>query len=91
MSGKRFGHLKTLFREDGYKIRQPLIEVLGQKRVLIENYNCVLDYQPSRVEVKVCYGSICICGRDLILRYMSCERLVVFGCIDSVLLYGGRD
>lgn len=90
MSRKRFNQFKTLIREDRYKIRQPLIEILGQNRVLIENYQCIVDYKPTRVEVKVCYGSVCICGKNLILRYMSCDRLVVFGCIDSVLLCGGN-
>ena len=90
MNRKYFGQLKALIREDGYKIRHPLIEILGKKRVLIENYQSIVDYQPTSVEIKVCYGSVCICGRDLILRYISCDRLVVYGCIDSVLLSGGN-
>ena len=68
----------------------PLVEIVGQKRVLIENHQGVVQYSNSQIGIKVSYGRLCVCGRELKLLQMSKERLVITGCIDGIQMYGGR-
>lgn len=71
-------------------LRLPLVEILGQQRVLVENHQGVNQYGCDKIGIKVCYGSLCICGRNLKLLQMTKERLIITGCIDSVHLVKGR-
>ena len=68
----------------------PLLELSGQRRVLIENHHGVTEYSQQEICVKVCFGLFCICGTGLELASMSKERLVITGCIDTVRLLKGR-
>ncbi len=67
----------------------PLLELAGDRRVLIENHFGVTAYCDKEISVKVKFGQICICGSDLELTCMTKERLVISGCIDGVQLYKG--
>ena len=64
----------------------PLVELAGDRRVLIECHRGVTEYSPGRISVRVAYGSVCICGCGLELSVMTKERLVISGRIDSVAL-----
>lgn len=64
----------------------PIVEIAGDKRVLIENHFGVQEYSSQRIGVKVKYGVVLICGRNLELRRMSREQLVIRGCIENVTL-----
>ena len=66
--------------------RIPLVEILGEHRVLIENHNGVAGYSNNEICVKVRFGVIKISGQDLALARMTGEQLVVSGCIDGVNL-----
>ena len=66
----------------------PLIEIIGNKRVLIERHRGVLVYDANKIYIQVSGGKICICGSDLMLAKMSKEQLVVVGQIHSVNLSG---
>lgn len=66
----------------------PLIEIIGNKRVLIERHRGVLAYNTEEIYIQACGGKICICGNDLMLAKMSKEQLVVVGQIQSVNLSG---
>ena len=79
----------TLRRSDIIN-RKPLVEILGDYRVLIENYLQVLKYEPQRIEVSVSFGKLCIDGTGMVLLQMSCEQLVISGKIDSVSLFRGE-
>lgn len=68
----------------------PLIEVIGKRRVLIENHAGVLQYEKSMICVKVNFGFIEISGSTLELAFMSKEKLVITGCIDNVQLIKGK-
>lgn len=70
--------------------RAPLLELNGERRVLIENHFGVTQYSDQEICVKVSYGLICICGSGLELACMSKERLVITGSIDAVRLMKGR-
>ena len=68
----------------------PLIEIVGQKRVLIENHHGVVQYSATQIGIKVSYGSIYVCGHSLKLLQMSKERIVITGGIECVQMHGGR-
>lgn len=69
---------------------QPIIEISGQERVLIEHHRGVVNYTYECIGVRVKYGSILICGKDLTLTKMTKHQLIISGLIDSVqLLKGG--
>ena len=63
-----------------------LIELYGNKRVLIENHCGVLEYLTDRICVKVKNDQVCVTGQGLWLSLISKERLVICGRIDSVHL-----
>lgn len=67
---------------------EPLIELLGNKRVLVENHGGILAYCNDSIHIKVKNGQICICGCYLTLALMSKERLIISGRIDSVQILG---
>ena len=65
---------------------QPLVEIAGERRVLIENHDGVTAYGCCEICVKVNYGHIHICGTGLTLVRMTKQQLVITGRIDSVSL-----
>lgn len=69
---------------------QPLAELVGDHRVLIENHNGVTEYGTERISVRVRYGLLIVCGCGLELARMTKEQLVITGRIDSVILQRRR-
>lgn len=65
---------------------QPLVEVSGDCRVLIEGHRGVREYSRERIGVRVNYGLVQVCGSALELRCMTREQLVICGRIDCVQL-----
>jgi len=63
---------------------QPIVEIAGERRVLIENHQGVAAYGRERILVNVKFGSVCICGCNLEMMHMTKEQLVIYGRIDSV-------
>ncbi len=41
---------------------QPVVELVGDRRVLIENHIGVTEYGTERICVKVKYGQLSVCG-----------------------------
>lgn len=68
----------------------PLIELAGDRRVLIENHQGVTEYGCEKIRIRVGYGQVCVCGASLVLARMTREQLVICGRIDSVTLIRGR-
>ena len=68
----------------------PVVELAGDRRVLIERHGGVTEYSGERICVKVRYGLVCICGCGLELACMTREQLVVTGRIDAVQLQRRR-
>ena len=67
---------------------QPIVEIAGEHRVLIENHQGVLSYAPNDIKIKVDYGCMIITGRDLQLMEMSRVKLAICGRIDGLQLLG---
>lgn len=65
---------------------QPIVEIAGDRRVLIENHFGVKEYSRERITVKVKYGFVSVCGCQLELMRMTREQLVICGKIDGVTL-----
>lgn len=65
---------------------QPIVEIGGDSRVLIENHFGVTEYSRERIGVKVRYGVVTVCGCGLELIRMTKEQLVICGRIDVVSL-----
>lgn len=65
---------------------QPIVEIAGERRVLIENHFGVREYSRERIGVKVKYGLVNVCGDGLELSRMTKEQLVISGRIDCVAL-----
>ena len=72
--------------ETEYLPGQPVVEIAGDRRVLIERHRGVIEYGPERIRVRVSYGSLCVIGWGLELVRMSHQQLVIAGRIDSVCL-----
>ena len=64
--------------------REPLVELVGQNRVLIENHLGVLGYECNEICVKVKFGKVVVCGETMVLSRMTKEQLLITGCIESV-------
>lgn len=64
----------------------PLVELAGDRRVLIENHKGVTEYSREKIRVQVRYGQLCVCGAGLELAMMSREQLVICGRVDSIQL-----
>lgn len=69
---------------------KPLVEIVGNRSVLIENHCGVVSYSTQNICVKTKQGCICISGSGLFLKKMSKEQLRICGVIQNVELRGGR-
>lgn len=67
----------------------PILEIAGDRRVLIERHGGVVEYGPERIQVRVAYGTVCVTGCGLELVRMTNRQLVIGGRIDSVCLQRG--
>lgn len=65
---------------------QSLVEIAGDRRVLIENHCGVKEYSRERIGIKVKFGQLNICGSCLELRHMTRQQLLISGRIDAVTL-----
>ena len=66
---------------------EPLVEVAGDRRVLIEHHRGILQYQPDCISVKVKFGTVSVTGCGLQIFQMCREKLVISGRIDTVSLH----
>lgn len=65
---------------------QPLVELTGERRVLIENHGGVTQYGREKICVKVKFGQVSVQGCGLELARMTKEQLIISGRIDSITL-----
>ena len=64
--------------------KQSLVEVVGYRRVLIENHIGIALYSSNEIQIKVSYGRVCIMGSEMYLSHVGREQLVIVGCVDSL-------
>jgi len=70
--------------------RQCILELVGDKRILIERHAGIREYSLERIRIKVDYGELCICGNGLHMARMCSSQLVITGSIDSVTVIRRR-
>jgi sporulation protein YqfC len=69
---------------------ETLLELFGNKRVLIEHHCGVSEYTPCTIRVKTKKGYLCVHGTHLELCKMSAQQLVIIGSIETIsILKGG--
>lgn len=64
----------------------PLVEIAGDRRVLIEHHCGVTHYGRERIVVQVKFGQIAVSGDCLELTKMTAQQLIISGCIYGVEL-----
>lgn len=65
---------------------QPIIEIAGENRVLIENHFGVKGYSREKITANVKFGFVHICGTGLEILRMTKEQLVIQGRVMAVSL-----
>lgn len=68
----------------------PLVELAGQRRVLIENHQGVIQYGAQEICINVSFGHINVQGNHLKLAKMTKEQLIITGLISGVSLCSRR-
>lgn len=66
-----------------------LVELIGDRRVLVEQHRGICVYGSNEVVVKIPLGKLHICGNGLVLQCVTRQRLIICGQIDSVAI--GRE
>lgn len=87
--GKQRFRIKEYVFCDDTLSRVPIIEIAGNKRVLIENHVGIVKYGAEEIKIKVRKGLICIVGTCMEIAFMSKEKLVICGQIEYVRLCNG--
>ena len=64
--------------------RVPLMELAGDRRILIENHCGITEYSEERIRIQVEYGQLCICGKGMVMAQVTGAQLVIRGCVDSI-------
>ena len=62
----------------------PLVELLGNGRMLVENHRGLICYSTQEVRIKVKGGLLCVSGRGLSVCKMTDCALVIKGCISTL-------
>lgn len=60
------------------------LTILGFKKMLIENYKVILEYQDFYIRISTKIGIININGFNLKLNEMTSDDIMVLGDIDSI-------
>lgn len=69
---------------------QSLVELAGDRRVLIENHQGITEYSRCRIGATVSFGRVLVCGEDLELARMTQRQLVITGRVEGVTLVRRR-
>lgn len=82
------GKIQQFHRRENVLSLLPILELVGQRRLLIENHQGVLSYAPNEIKIKVSYGCITVVGNELQLMEMSRVKLAICGRIDGLQILG---
>ena len=86
--GRKFLENVVLDADSGAEaiLYQPIVEISGDRRVLIENHCGVKVYSRENIVVRVKYGCVCVNGVAMELQRMTKEQLIICGKINAVTL-----
>lgn len=69
-----------------HPVNLPLVEIYGYRRVLVEQHQGILSYDPNQVHIKTKMGTIIVSGEKLVICKMCADQLVIAGRMDAVTL-----
>ena len=64
----------------------PLVEILGDQRVLVERHKGVMGYDGHKICIKLSFGMIYVNGCNLEITHMSKDQMIITGKIHDVVL-----
>lgn len=64
----------------------PLVEIAGERRLLVENHGGICQYGPEQICIRVKYGIVGVQGRSLEISRMTKDQLIISGRIECVTL-----
>lgn len=64
----------------------PVVEIAGDRRVLIESHNGITGYDETEIRINVSFGQIQIRGKKLVISMMSKNTLIVSGIVEEICL-----
>ncbi len=62
----------------------PLVKMIGQEEVCIENYRGITEYTDSFIRIQTKIGCIRLCGKQLEIQYYTNDEMKVVGIIESL-------
>lgn len=68
----------------------PLIYMIGDEELVVSNHKGIVGYIREMVRIKTAIGVVAVLGRDLVLREISKENIVIIGKIGGVEIRDGR-
>ena len=67
----------------------PIVEIVADRRVLVERHKGVLGYDDGKVCIRLSFGRLQVCGCGLKIAHMTKSQLVISGQIQTVVLQRG--
>lgn len=61
----------------------PLITIVGNKEIQIENYKGIVEYSEEMIKVKTTVGVIKVNGKKLFVKLITSENIQITGFIKS--------
>ena len=62
----------------------PLVTMIGNGEVCVENYKSVIEYTETRVRVNTTCGIFAIEGKKLVLNQITSDEVVIKGVVDNM-------
>ena len=67
----------------------PIISVIGQNEVCIENYRGILEYTDKLIRIQTKLGKIHVNGRGLMVEYYNNDEMKITGHITIIEFHEG--
>ncbi len=62
----------------------PLITMVGNEEINIENYKGVIEYSPEKIRINTACGVLKINGEKLSFKQITAENIIVTGVIQTL-------
>ncbi len=62
----------------------PLITIVGNEEINIENYKGVIEYSPEKIRINTACGVLKINGEKLSFKQITAENIIVTGVIQTL-------
>ncbi|SHJ46593.1 sporulation protein YqfC [Geosporobacter subterraneus DSM 17957] len=62
----------------------PRITLIGNLQIYIENHKGIVEYSKTRIRIKTKSGILRITGKELMIKNIAAEEIVVCGSFESI-------